>query len=184
MRKFSYLIIVFFIAFNLSAQGKYATKSGSITFEASVPSFEPVAAKHSNVSALLNAKTGEFAVLALVNGFHFEIALMEEHFNENYMESSSFPKAIFKGKIDNYQWENINNDSNSFVLVGTITIHGVTKPFETQVNIKKASQDTLELDTQFILNPEDFDINIPKIVRNKIAKEVILTAAFELKVKE
>ena len=100
-----YLFFAFVFLLNgvliVNAQEKFITKSGVINFEASVPSFEEVKAKHQSVSALLKSN-GEFASLALVKGFRFKVALMEEHFNENYAESSKFPKATFKGKIKGF----------------------------------------------------------------------------------
>ena len=83
-RKAIILILCFFPIVVIS-QGRYITKTGEINFEASVPSFEEVKAKNSNVSAILNSDNGEFATLALMKGFRFKVALMEEHFNENYI---------------------------------------------------------------------------------------------------
>ena len=101
MKKILTILLVFFTTISFS-QEKRITKNGLINFEASVPSFEPVEAKHNNVSAILNIATGDIASLALVKGFRFKIALMEEHFNENYTESTKYPKATFKGKIENF----------------------------------------------------------------------------------
>ena len=99
--KYLFYILFFVSAFNF-AQEKYLTKTGELSFEASVPSFEEVAAKNNSVTALLNTENGEIAVLALIKGFRFKNALMEEHFNENYAESTKFPKALFKGQIVNF----------------------------------------------------------------------------------
>ena len=84
---------------NLIFAQKMITRSGEIKFEASVPAFEPVAATNNSVSAVLDRSNGEFAALALMKAFKFKVPLMEEHFNENYIESSKYPKATFKGKI-------------------------------------------------------------------------------------
>ena len=69
------------------SQEKYLTKSGVLNFEASVEYFEEIKATNTNVTAILNTSNGQFAALALVKGFRFKNALMEEHFNENYAES-------------------------------------------------------------------------------------------------
>ncbi|MEZ4818128.1 MAG: YceI family protein [Flavobacteriaceae bacterium] len=177
MKKIVYLFL--FIGIVTQAQEKYSTKNGSIMFEASVPSFEEVKAKNEQVSAILNVETGEFASLALINGFRFKVALMEEHFNENYMESSQFPKAIVKGTLENFSLSEVSSEKKSFKLKGTITMHGVTKPIETPVGISK-SGDTLKLETDFVLQPADFNIEIPKIVSNKIADKVNVTAQYSL----
>ena len=96
------LSLLIVISLSSFAQTKMFTKSGKISFEASVPAFEEVKAKNESVTCVLNPSTGEIASLALIKGFRFKVALMEEHFNENYIESDTYPKAIFKGKIDNF----------------------------------------------------------------------------------
>jgi len=183
MKKLKYLIVFFLLTTTtIWSQSKYATKSGSIHFEASVPTFEPVAAEHENVSAVLNAATGEFAALALVNGFRFEIALMEEHFNENYMESSKFPKALFKGTLKGFDINSISGQPQELEIEGSLTIHGVTQPHSTMIKINKLSDNVLKLEADFLLKPNDFNIAIPKVVQNKIAEEVRVKASFELKI--
>jgi len=179
--KYKFFIAVLFSCFfiGVSAQNKYKTKTGTINFQASVPSFEEVKAKNENVSALFNAETGDFASLALVKGFRFKVALMEEHFNENYMESSEFPKAVFKGKLDGFSFSEVSENFSEYTLKGTVTIHGVSQAFETVAKIRKVNE-IIEFQTKFILKPGDFDIKIPKIVSNKIADEVYVLAMYSL----
>jgi polyisoprenoid-binding protein YceI len=177
--KYFIIFLSFVISVPVVAQEKYSTKNGTIVFEASVPSFEEVKAKNENVSAILNVETGDFASLVLINGFRFKVALMEEHFNENYMESSKFPKAILKGKLKDFSTSKLSEELNQYTLEGTITIHGVTKPIETVVSISRKG-DALSLESNFILNPTDFNIEIPKIVSNKIADEVNVNAKYSL----
>lgn len=177
--KYVLLCLSFVFTTLVVAQEKYSTKNGTIVFEASVPSFEEVKAKNENVSAILNAETGDFASLVLINGFRFKVALMEEHFNENYMESSKFPKAILKGKLKDFSASKLTTGSSKYTLEGTITIHGVTKSFETPVSISQKG-DSLEVESQFVLNPTDFNIEIPKIVSNKIAEEIQVSAKYSL----
>lgn len=174
------LALAVFGAHNLDAQTKMSTKAGTIQFEASVPSFEEVKAKNENVSAILKTETGEFAALALVKGFRFKVALMEEHFNENYMESSQFPKAVVKGKLEGFSADGISNDGSEYLLKGTITVHGVTKPLETKVMMKQTSGG-VELQANFALKPGDFNIEIPSIVSSKIAEDIDVSVTFQLK---
>ena len=163
----------------VNAQEKYITKSGEINFEASVPSFEEVKATHNSVSAIIKSN-GEFASLALVKGFRFKVALMEEHFNENYAESSKYPKATFKGKVMDFDITGLTTDSKEYVLIGMVNMHGVDKKIETKALIRKVG-DNLFLDTQFVLKPEDFNIEIPSVVSSKIAEEIHVSASFEFK---
>ena len=95
MKKMILLVILNVIHLGFSQQ-KMIDKSGTITFEASVPTFEEVRAVNKSVTFVFNPKKGEITSLALMKGFRFKIALMEEHFNENYMETDDYPKAIFK----------------------------------------------------------------------------------------
>ncbi|WP_026713070.1 YceI family protein [Flavobacterium daejeonense] len=161
------------------SQDKKITKTGRITFEASVPSFEEVKASNTTVSCIMDTKTGEIASLALMRGFHFKVALMEEHFNENFIESSKYPKAIFKGKIKNFDVSKTNAKGQKYDVSGTLTLHGVTKEITVPVVIKKTGNN-LELNADFILYPEDFNISIPKIIRPKIAETVTVKVNYIL----
>ena len=162
---------------DLNAQ-KYSTKSGVIDFEASVPSFEEVKANNNNVSAILT-ENGDFASLALVNAFRFKVALMQEHFNENYAESDKYPKTTFRGKINGFSMDALSETETTFNAVGVIKLHGVDKNVDVPVQIKRVDG-TIILSTQFILKPGDFNIEIPSIVSNKIAEEVNVSATFNL----
>lgn len=158
---------------------KLITKTGSIKFQASMPSFEEVAAENKSVSAVLEQSTGDFAALVLIKGFRFKVALMEEHFNENYMESEKFSKATLKGKMENFDISKITNTPKNFTLKGDLTIHGKTKPVSVIVKISKAANGVNAIGT-FEVKPEDFDIQIPSLVRNKIANKVKISYNFSL----
>ncbi len=175
---FFLLLFIFTISFNY-AQERFATKSGMINFEASVPSFEEVKATHNSVSAILKSN-GDFASLALVRGFRFKVALMEEHFNESYIESSKYPKATFSGKIKDFNSSELSGVQKDYVLLGTVSMHGKEKKIETTVNLKEI-ENIIYLTTSFTLRPEDFNIEIPSIVSNKIAEEINISTYFELR---
>lgn len=180
MRNYLLTFIIFLIAPGTTfSQVKISTKTGTINFEASVPSFEEVKATNNNVSAILNTETGEFAALALVKGFRFKVALMEEHFNENYIESSTYPKAVFRGTIVDFVAEDITEEALEYTINGAITLHGETKEISIQGFLKRVNGG-MQLSTDFSLRPEDFKIKIPAIVRNKIAEKIDVTAQFVL----
>lgn len=178
MKNFIYILFLFTgIGF---AQGKYLTKTGNVQFEASVPSFEEVAAESKSVTAILDASNGEFAALVFVKGFRFKNALMEEHFNENYAESDKFPKATFKGQIEDFYIKELSNSEKVYSLNGTIEFHGVTKDLkDVEINLKRDGE-SIHFKSELILLPSDFDIEIPKIVRNKVAQQVNVQIQFEL----
>ncbi|NQY07246.1 MAG: YceI family protein [Flavobacteriaceae bacterium] len=179
MKKTILVILSLLFSLSLLAQDKYLTKKGNVQFKASVPSFKPIEAKNSSVTAILNTANGDFAALVLIKGFRFKIALMEEHFNENYMESDEYPKGIFKGKIEGFSLNKLTENSKTFNLTGSLTQHGKTKNIVVPVSIKLQGQKIL-FDSNFKLKPEDFGIKIPKIVRKKIAREVEVNCNFEL----
>jgi len=173
------IILVFFSVVTMIAQEKYITKSGQLSFEASVPSFEEVKADNSNVSAILK-DNGDFASLTLMKGFRFKVALMEEHFNENYVESSEFPKTTFRGKIKDFDMAALGDQEKNYVIEGVINMHGTDKAVEVPVTMKKTDEG-IHLTTNFILKPGDFNIEIPSIVKSKIADEVNVSAKYLLK---
>ena len=175
------LIIVFFLITNYSfAQEKYLDRSGTILFEASEGTFEPVKAKNNSVTVILNSNTGEIASLVLMKEFQFRNALMQEHFNENYIESDVYPKATFKGKISTFNLSGLTAEKKEFTVTGLLKIHGVEKQIEIKLLISMDGS-YIFLKGYFIATPQDFNIQIPKIVRNKIAKEVKVQLEFKLK---
>ena len=175
------IIIALLLCFSVaSAQEKLVTKNGTTTFEASVPSFEEVKAKNENVTCILNTKTGEIASLALIKGFKFKIALMEEHFNENYMESTRYPKATFRGILKDFDLKDVTATPKDFSLKGKLEIHGKSKEITTIAKIKKTEKG-IEIETNFSVNASDFDIQIPSVVKNKVSNKINVTNVFVLK---
>tara|TARA_B110000093_G_scaffold13933_1_gene12933 strand:+ start:71 stop:607 length:537 start_codon:yes stop_codon:yes gene_type:complete len=171
-----YLLFAF-ISFIGFSQEKYLTKTGLLNFEASVPSFEEIKATNTNVTAIFNAANGQFATLALVKGFRFKNALMEEHFNESYAESDSYPKAVFKGELIGYTE---NNTLGSYPIKGTLSFHGVTKNIQNVIVQIINSENKLTFNGAFELNPKEFDVEIPKIVSSKIADSVTVVFEFSM----
>ncbi len=169
--------IVLFINITVSAQTKYLTKTGTINFEASMASFEEVKGINKSVTAILNADNGQFAALVFVKGFRFKNALMEEHFNENYADSDSYPKATFKGNIIDFS-SNPLNPNTKLLLNGTLTFHGKSKVINGIALKINKSQNTISLVGEFNVLASDFDIKIPKVVKDKVSKNI--TISFDL----
>jgi hypothetical protein len=173
------LYLFLLITLGMHAQNKKTTKSGEITFEASVPSFEEVKATNKDVTCILNVDTGEIAALALMKGFHFKVALMEEHFNENYIESTKYPKGIFKGKIVNFNVTDLSESPKKFTINGTLEVHGKQKEISSIAYIKN-NAGKIEIQNTFSVNTDDFDIKIPSIISKKVAKQVNVECLFKL----
>jgi hypothetical protein len=179
--QFATLILLISVSTNqLYAQNRYVDKTGYLKFEASEKLFEPVEAVHKSVTAVLNADTGEFASLALVVGFRFKNSLMEEHFNENYIESETYPKAIFKGILTDFDLSSLSKNPTEVMVDGKLELHGKEKEVKTTVSLQKLNG-AIVMKGDFTVAPSDFAIEIPSVVKNKIAKEVIVTLNFNLK---
>lgn len=173
--------ILMLIGLLFCAQGfaqKYYTKTGTIDFEASVAAFEPVKASHKTVTAILDSETGDVAILALVKGFRFRNALMEEHFNENYAESDTYPKATFKGTISNYNKADLDK-AMTYTLNGSLSFHGQTKEITTAVKLSPTTEG-LKLETDFSVAPETFGIEIPSVVSEKISEQINIDVVLAL----
>lgn len=126
MNKTIKLLLIFVSAsLSLHAQKVFSTKTGQIKFNASSP-LEKIEAINNQVDSKMVDKTGQIVFSALIKSFRFENQLMEDHFNENYLESSKIPKADFKGYITNVSTINFSKDGKYPITVdGTLTIHGV-----------------------------------------------------------
>lgn len=159
------MLLASFIVFS---QEKIVTKSAAITLEASVPSFQPVAGTNSNVTFVLNPATGEVASLALMKGFQFEMALMEEHFNENYMETDNYPKAVFRGQIEGFDIKSLTED---YIIKGKLELHGKSKDIKAAAKITKTGS-RITIISDFAVNASDFSIPIPSLIKYKLDDRV------------
>ncbi len=156
---------------NTAFSQKNYTKSGKISFSSSTP-IENIEAVNKGITAILDTQTGTLQFSALIKGFEFEKALMQEHFNENYMESDKFPKANFTGMILENGKVNYTKEGIYPVKVkGNITIHGITNDLETSGKIS-ISKGIPQVSAIFNINLVDYKINIPSLVADKIAKQV------------
>lgn len=163
----------------VNAQDRYFTKTGKIEFF-SKASLEDIEAKNKTVTAVLDSKTGAMQFSVQMKGFEFEKALMQEHFNENYVESGKYPKAEFKGAIANNADVNYGKEGSYNVTVkGKLTIHGVTKDVEAPGTIKVES-DKLEGKSTFTIKLSDYNISIPSVVKDKISNTIKISVETKL----
>ncbi|MBL7872205.1 MAG: YceI family protein [Cyclobacteriaceae bacterium] len=147
------------------------TRSGQISFFSKTP-MENIEAVNNEVTSLLDMGKGEIVFAVLIKGFHFDRALMEEHFNENYMESTKFPKATFQGKITNTSKIDFTKDGTYEALVeGDLTIHGV-KQRQTAAGTITIKAGKIAATSTFIVKLADYHVEIPSLVVEKISKTV------------
>jgi len=168
----SLLFSLFF--FSSYTQGKFYTKTGTITFFSST-AIEDIEAVNKAAVSILDTQTGDIQFAVLMKGFEFKKALMQEHFNRDYAESNQFPKSEFKGIVSN------NNDINykkhgtyPAKVKGKLTIHGQTKEIEATGSIMVA-EEKISLHSSFNILLSDYNIKIQKIHRNNISGSIKIT---------
>jgi polyisoprenoid-binding protein YceI len=162
------------IASAVNAQDRYFTKTGKIDFFSNA-SLEDIEAKNKTVTAVLDTKTGAIQFSVQMKGFEFEKKLMQEHFNENYIESDKYPKAEFKGTVNNNSAVMYTKDGSYPVKVkGKLTIHGVTKDVEAPGTIKVAGG-KIDAASTFNVLLSDYNISIPAVVKDKISNSIKIT---------
>jgi polyisoprenoid-binding protein YceI len=172
-------LLLLFLSILLSANAqKYMTRAGYIGFY-SHTTMEEIKGDNNQVAGVLDTSTGEIVFQALIKSFHFDRALLEEHFNENYMESDKYPKSTFKGKISNLSSINFSKNGNYEVTVeGDLTIHDVTNRVSTKGTIEVLTGG-INANSKFNIVPEDYKIAIPGVVRDKINKNLEVTVVMK-----
>ncbi|MDB5201544.1 MAG: YceI family protein [Ferruginibacter sp.] len=172
------LLFILFVsccfAFSAASAQRVYTKNGHIAFFSKSP-LENISAENNEVTSIINVPTGELQFSVLIKSFRFKKSLMEEHFNENYLESDKYPKAVFKGTILNITAVNFTKDGNVNVQVsGNLTLHGITKPVISSgtITIRNGIATAAAF---FKLRLADYNIKIPGIVKDNIAEQVDIT---------
>jgi polyisoprenoid-binding protein YceI len=172
MIKCGFLVLTLVTIVNISyAQDRFFTKNGKISFYSKAP-LEDIEAHNKSVTAVLDTKTGNLQFAVQMKGFEFEKALMEEHFNESYVESDKYPRAEFKGQVTNNSAIDYTKDGDYNARVkGLLTIRGETREVESVGKIT-VRNGRLAADASFNIQLSDFKINIPKLVKDKISNTV------------
>ncbi len=169
-------IVVFILclfAVSLKAQ-KYRSTSSTVHFFSSAP-MEDIEASNPDGQSAIDLSSGEIVFSIPIRSFTFAKSLMQEHFNENYMESDKFPKATFIGSVSDFdltdnQWQEVKAD-------GKMTIHGIEQEVSYEGKLLINDQ-TLEISAKFPIKLEDYKIKIPKVVFYNIAEIVDVTVTF------
>ncbi len=173
MTKISLLVVILFSALTSEAQKVYATKTGQTAFNASSP-IEKIAAVNNQTDSKFVADNGQVVFAVLIKGFKFENQLMEDHFNENYMESTKLPKADFKGYITNIKEVNFSKDGSYPVkLDGNLTLHVVTNKVAA-AGTMKITGGVPEMEGTFKIKLKDYNVT-GLYIGEKIAPEVAIT---------
>lgn len=169
MKKTIPFLFLFLVTSFVGNAQKYMTKSGTIKFNSETP-IEKIEAINRQVNSALDFSNGNFVFKVLIKGFEFPNALMQEHFNENYMESEKYPNSTFDGKITNIKDVKLAKEGIYKVVVeGNLAMHGVTNKVKVDGTVEVKGGKVIGKAT-FNVAPKDYNITIPQTVMKKIAE--------------
>ncbi len=172
------LVLVLFTFYSSIAWGqKFGLEKSLVTFFSDA-TIEDIAAQNSKSSAILISETGDVAFAIPIREFIFDKSLMQEHFNEKYLESEKFPKATFQGKITGYQLN--ASGPQPAIAKGKLTIHGITREIEVQGTVESAGQ-KIFMKSKFIVKLDDYGISRPQLLWQNIAEQVEVSVDFTFK---
>lgn len=180
MRKSWLFVLFMLLTANFAFAEKYMTRTGKIYFSAIVPATPEVEATNNEGAIIIDTRTSEIVCQVPIKSFKFQKELMQEHFNENYMESDKFPRSDFKGTITNLNDINFTKDGiYNATVKGNITIHGVTHEIIINGSIT-VKGNALDMKAKFSVKLKDYDIKIPTIVADKVAQEATIIITSDL----
>lgn len=174
------VLVIFIISSSAIQAQKYITKNGHIKFYSETP-VETIEADNNQVNSALDIQTGDLVFKVLVKSFQFEKALMQEHFNENYLESDKFPNSTFQGKVINLSAIDFTKEGTyEATIEGDLTIHGVTRKINEKGTFTVKAGDKVHGNSKFNVKPADYAIKIPGTVVKNIAETIEVTVDVEL----
>ncbi|WP_462250132.1 YceI family protein [Ekhidna sp.] len=159
------IFITFILLSYVGEAQKFKSTSTDIKFYSDAP-LEDIEAINKNATSIVNVESKAIVIVVPIKSFDFKKELMQEHFNENYLESDDYPNAIFKGKL--IDWDGSDGDAKA-KAEGTLELHGVTRDVTIEGDISK-SNNSLKLSTVFKIKIEDYKIKIPKAVFIRLQK--------------
>lgn len=173
MNKLRWIFFVVFIVSSPLVQAqRFMSRLVVVKFESFTP-LETIRAENKNGVLLLDLQSGRVEAAVLIKGFLFRKALMQQHFNDSYMESDKFPKAGFVGQFDPSTLSVSKTGKQTIMVTGKITIHGKEQPHTCKAVLEFKEGNCLAI-SSFQVRPEDFSIQIPALVRDNINKELIV----------
>lgn len=173
------ILLTLLLLANITFSQRLLTRSGEIKFDASMPNLVEIVGKSNTVSAILDQVTGQFATSVIIKSIRFKVPLMEEHFNENYMESSKYANSTFKGKIAGFDAKKLFATKIAYDVEGDLTIHGVTKKVKTKIYLT-SNGGKVGATGNFLVHAQDYGIEIPSLVKEKFAEQIKVSFSFDL----
>ena len=175
------LLSLSFLCFALicSGQNMFTVSKGEVSFYSHAP-IEDISAENKQPASVINLSSHEIAVIIPIRNFRFEKELMQQHFNEKYMESEKYPMASFKGVIENID---LTKDGEYEVsATGVMSIHGVEKEVTLTGTLKRVGN-MITITSKFKVALKDYNITIPKLLFENIAEIIEVTMSLEYKPK-
>lgn len=166
------------VTFFFSDAQPLITRTGYISFFSKTP-LENIKGENKQVNAVIDLSKKKLAFLLLMKGFLFDKAIMQEHFNENYVESDRFPKASFTG-VYTGEVDPTKDGAYPIVVKGSLTLHGVTRSVEAPSTID-VKEGRLSARSNFKIKPADYNIKIPSLVKDKIAQQLDVMVKIDYK---
>lgn len=173
-----FITIIALFTISLTNAQKFYTKSGTISF-ISKASLETIEAINKTSTCVLDTKAGTIDFTVPIQGFVFDKKLMQQHFNDKYMESNKFPKASFKGIIDNNTIQYNTGGTYDITASGKLTIHGITKDVMATGKIT-VNGETIMATSAFAINLSDYDIKIAAIANENISNHININVNVDL----
>lgn len=170
------IILLLLVSASINVFGqKMISRTGEIKFDATVPNaVDNVAATDNTATSIFDKSNGDFVVQAMIKSFKFKSPLMQEHFNENYMESDKYPKTTFKGKILKFEQK-----SGTYDVEGDLTIHGVTNKIKTKMNVNVADAKVTVTGT-FNVKLKDYKLEVPALAKKSLAETAKVSIKIDL----
>ena len=177
MRSTLFIFLFVLASMSLTAQ-KYMTQTGTVRFFSKAP-LENIEAVNNQVSSVLDMDNGEIVFRMLMKAFVFEKALMQEHFNDKYVESHKFPRASFRGRIINFEKIQVSEKPVNVKIKGTLTIKDISKEIEASGTLQRLQGGKIEGKSEFTIDLKDFRIRVPSAVRNNISDNILITVKMD-----
>ncbi|MEP6805285.1 MAG: YceI family protein [Flavobacterium sp.] len=168
MKKITTLMLLF-TAFSVLAQDKFKTTTAIVNFEASIPFSEEVSAVNKLGTIVLEPESSTLICTVAIKDFLFKMDLMQTHFNQNYLESNRYPKAVFKGKIEKFDLKNVDGSEKEYEVTGKLYLHGKSKIIDMKALIKRVPEG-IQISCNYPISISDFNVAIPSVVAGKISK--------------
>lgn len=169
MKHISIILLVWMSIINQAGQDLFVCKNASISLYSSAP-VEDIKANSTTATSVYNANTGDLAFSVNVRSFQFPKSLMQEHFNDDYMESDKYPRATFKGKIQEHP-DLTKDGSYPITVTGDLEVHGVkqTRTIPGKITVNGG---VVTMTSEFMVKCADHHISIPQLVFHNIAESL------------